>query len=1071
VVLIHGTGEGLIGGTSELLLYSMAENPKKNKMKHFLTIAAIGMCSSVLFSQSLDMDYLKGMKARSIGPGGMSGRVTAIDVQRNDPEVFYVGTASGGLWKTVNGGTNFIPVFDDQEVASIGAVAIDPSNPDVVWAGTGEGNPRNSLNGGHGIYKSPDGGRTWNLQGLENTRHIHRIIVHPGNPSVVYAGAIGSPWGPHPERGVYKTSDGGRSWKQVLYVNEQTGVADMVMDPVNPEKLFVAMWEHRRWPWFFKSGGPGSGLYMTVDGGETWKRLTEKDGLPEGELGRIGLAVAGGNPGYVYALVESKKNAIYRSTDGGYTWEKRGDSNIGDRPFYYADIYVDPANENRLYSLYSRVNVSEDGGKTFETLVGDNIHSDHHAWWIHPSDPGFMIDGNDGGLAITYDRGKNWRHVTNLPVSQFYHISVDMEVPYNVYGGMQDNGSWRGPGYVWSSGGIINTYWDFLLGGDGFDVVPVPGDPIYCYAMSQQGNVRRVNLETGETVDIKPAKTGEEELRFNWNAAIAQDPFDPNTIYFGSQFVHKSEDRGDSWVVISPDLTTNDTLKQKYNRSGGLTFDVTGAENHTTILAISPSPAEKGVIWVGTDDGNIQLTTDGGGSWINCSPRIGELPSGAWIPQIVPSLKNEGEAWVVVNNYRLNDYAPYLFHTTDFGKKWSRQLDATDVQGYVLSFAQDPEEPRLQFLGTECGLFVTIDGGARWTRWTSGFPTVPTMDLVIHPREHDLVIGTFGRSAYIIDDLTPLRALARDYGKITSGGVRVLEPPVATLAESRSAPGYYFTGDAYFKGENRSPGAMISYFAAVEENIQGKKDSVTIQVLDGEMNLVRTLKSVPENGLNRITWSLDRKGVRLNFSESGSSEGMQGRRGRTAGGEPGGGGNVLPGTYNIRLSFQGDTSLTSVLVVPDPRTDYDLEGMEAKQEKADRLLQKMDALNNGMARIRECRERYQLVEKIAGKDPSEEMVAAFALVKKQLDEISGKLFRDESIQGIYYPSDALYVQLSGTGSILGGNRPLTPNQNQKLDQYMSLADGAIEMINHFLDTGWSAYREAVNREGVSLFEE
>jgi hypothetical protein len=524
-------------------------------------------------------------------------------------------------------------------------------------------------------------------------------------------------------------------------------------------------------------------------------------------------------------------------------------------------------------------------------------------------------------------------------------------------------------------------------------------------------------------------------------------------------------------VVISPDLTTNDTLKQKYNRSGGLTFDVTGAENHTTILAISPSPAEKGVIWVGTDDGNIQLTTDGGGSWINCSPRIGELPSGAWIPQIVPSLKNEGEAWVVVNNYRLNDYAPYLFHTTDFGKKWSRQLDATDVQGYVLSFAQDPEEPRLQFLGTECGLFVTIDGGARWTRWTSGFPTVPTMDLVIHPREHDLVIGTFGRSAYIIDDLTPLRALARDYGKITSGGVRVLEPPVATLAESRSAPGYYFTGDAYFKGENRSPGAMISYFAAVEENIQGKKDSVTIQVLDGEMNLVRTLKSVPENGLNRITWSLDRKGVRLNFSESGSSEGMQGRRGRTAGGEPGGGGNVLPGTYNIRLSFQGDTSLTSVLVVPDPRTDYDLEGMEAKQEKADRLLQKMDALNNGMARIRECRERYQLVEKIAGKDPSEEMVAASALVKKQLDEISGKLFRDESIQGIYYPSDALYVQLSGTGSILGGNRPLTPNQNQKLDQYMSLADGAIEMINHFLDTGWSAYREAVNREGVSLFEE
>ena len=1045
-------------------------------MKHLITSVILLFFGAILFSQTLDMEYLKGMKARSIGPGGMSGRVTAIDVQLDDASLFYVGTASGGLWKTVNGGTNFKPVFDDQEVASIGAVAIDPSNPDVIWVGTGEGNPRNSLNGGYGIYKSLDGGRNWKLLGLEKTRHIHRIIVHPDNPEVVYVGAIGSPWGPHPERGVYKTTDGGKSWKQLLFVNELTGVADMVMDPNNPDKLFVALWEHRRWPWFFSSGGAGSGLHMTVDGGENWTEITHKEGLPKGELGRMGLAIAGGNSKYVYALVESKKNAIYRSTDGGYTWEKRGDKNIGSRPFYYADIFVDPANENRVYSLYSQVNISEDGGKSFSTLVGYNIHLDHHAWWIHPRDPSFMIDGNDGGLAITYDRGKNWRHVTNLPVSQFYHISVDMELPYNVYGGMQDNGSWRGPGYVWSRGGIINTYWDFLMGGDGFDVVPVPGDPKFCYAMSQQGNVSRCNLETGGMVDIKPVKRENEELRFHWNAAIAQDPFDANTIYFGSQFVHKSTDRGDSWETISPDLSTNDTTKQTYEESGGLTYDVTGAETHTTILAIAPSTVKEGVIWVGTDDGNIQLTTDGGASWTNCLPQIKEFPEGAWIPQIVPSTGNAGEATVVVNNYRQNDYAPYLYHTLDYGKKWNRLIDQTDVPGYVLSFALDPEEPRLRFLGTEYGLYVTIDGGEQWTKWTNGYPTVSTMDLVVHPREHDLVIGTFGRSAYVLDDIRPLRALARDHQKITSGDLFAVEAPVAYLADSRNAPGYYFTGDAYFEGENRDMGARISYFAKVKEKEgEEQKDSVTIQILDREMNPVRTLKSVPENGLNRTVWRLDRKGVRLNFNEKRGSSGGSGRFGRFGGsggsGEPGGGGYVLPGEYDLRIAYKGDTVKTTILVEPDPRVAYDMAGMQVKQEKVDQLLQKMEELNQGLSKIRRCKESYGLVKKLSGKELSDEMTEASGNMKKRLDVISKKLFRDESVQGFYYPSDALHVQMSGTYSILGSSKPLTENQLHRYDHYMKVADEALAMINEFLEVQWAAYRAAVEKEGVSVFGE
>ena len=1031
-------------------------------MKRFLFAILVLSTGMMVTAQPLDMELLKGMKARSIGPGGMSGRVTAIAVERRNDAVFYIGTASGGLWKTGNGGINFKPVFEKEKVSSIGAVAIDPSNEDIVWAGTGEGNPRNSLNGGYGIYKSLDGGRSWTLMGLEKTRHIHRIIVDPTDPDVVYVGAIGSPWGPHPERGVYKTTDGGQNWEKILYINELTGVADMVMDPHNPEKLFVAMWEHQRWPWFFKSGGAGSGLHMTVDGGAHWTRLTEKEGLPEGELGRIGLAFARNNSHYVYALIESKKNAIYRSEDGGYTWEKRGDRDMGNRPFYYSEIYVDPFNENRVYTLFSSVNVSEDGGKNFSPLLRDQIHLDHHAWWIDPENPAFMIDGNDGGMAITYDHGKNWRHVTNLPVSQFYHIRTDMELPYNVYGGMQDNGSWKGPGYVWSGGGIINTYWQFLIGGDGFDVLPVPGDPTTCYAMSQQGNVRRVDLETGNSVDIKPVCGGDTVLRFNWNAAIGQDPFHENTIYFGSQFVHRSGDRGDSWETISPDLTTNDTARQTYNKSGGLTYDVTGAENHTTILAISPSPVEKEVIWVGTDDGNIQVTRDGGVSWTNCSPRIRELPSGAWVPQIVPSEKVEGEAWVVVNNYRQNDYEPYLFHTTDFGRQWSRVVGASDVEGYVLSFAQDPRETRLQFLGTEQGLWVTIDGGATWTRWTVGFPTVPTMDMVIQPREQDLVIGTFGRSAFIIDDIEPLRALARDYDGITTSKICVFEPPVAYLADYKNGPGYYFTGDAYFEGENRPRGARISYYVHKGENSEKeKKDSVTIRVMDQQMKLVRTLKTVPENGLNRSVWYLDRKGVRVNFNERATGNPRR---------EQGGGGSVLPGPYTLQLTFRGDTVDTSIHVEPDPRRTYDMEGMRLKQQRTDQLLDRLGDLNSALSKIRECRESYELVTRLAGDDVSDQLKEATQSMKEELDRISKLVFRDESIQGIYDPPDALYVRMGGTYSITGAVRPLTGNQLKKLEQYLSLADEIIGMINHFVENQWASYKTSVAAEHISLIE-
>ena len=539
-----------------------------------LVLVWMMITSVTLFSQDFSMEVVKGMQPRSIGPGGMSGRVTAIDVVHSNPEIMYVGTASGGLWKSSSGGVTWHPIFDKEVTASIGAVAIQQSNPSVIWVGTGEGNPRNSLNGGYGIYKSLDGGRSWKSMGLENTRHIHRVVIDPTNPNTVYAAAIGSPWGNHPERGVYKTTDGGNTWNLILHTNTSSGAADLIMDPTNPNKLIAAMWEHKRDPWFFNSGGQGSGLYITHDGGNNWKKITDKEGLPEGELGRIGIAIAPSKPAIIYALIEAKKNALYKSEDGGFSWKMINDKGeIGDRPFYYSEIYVDPQNENRLYSIFTYVNVSQDGGKSFEMLmpaygVSNGVHPDHHAWWIHPENGNFMIDGNDGGMNITYDGGKTWRFIGNLPVAQYYHINTDNEYPYNVYGGMQDNGSWRGPAYVWKAQGIRNSYWQEISFGDGFDVVPDKDDSRYGYTMSQQGNVQRYDHVTGNNYGVKPTHPDPKVyLRYNWNSAIGQDPFNNSTVYFGSQFVHKSTDKGLTWKIISPDLTTNDPEKQKQSES------------------------------------------------------------------------------------------------------------------------------------------------------------------------------------------------------------------------------------------------------------------------------------------------------------------------------------------------------------------------------------------------------------------------------------------------------------------------------------------------------------------------
>ncbi|MET6991730.1 WD40/YVTN/BNR-like repeat-containing protein [Sediminicola arcticus] len=1056
-----------------------------------LVMLFASLCTS---AQQFTMDMVQDLKPRNIGPAGMSGRVTAIDAVHDNPDVMYVGTASGGLWKSTSGGIKWEPIFNKEVTASIGAVAIQQSNPSVIWVGTGEGNPRNSLNGGYGIYKSLDGGKNWISMGLEKTRHIHRIVIDPTDPNTVYVGAIGSPWGEHPERGVFKTTDGGATWEKILFVNNKTGVADLVMDPTNPNKLIAAMWEHKRDPWFFKSGGEGSGLHMTHDGGKTWKKLTEKEGLPKGELGRIGIAIARNKPNVVYALVEAKKNALYKSTDGGFKWEKINDKeDIGNRPFYYSEIYVDPQNENRVYSVFTYINVSEDGGKNFKELMpaygADNgVHPDHHAWWIHPENGQFMMDGNDGGMNITKDGGQSWRFIGNLPVAQFYHISTDNEFPYNVYGGMQDNGSWRGPAYVWKEQGIRNSYWQEIAFGDGFDVVPDKDDSQFGYAMSQQGYVSRYDWKTGNNYIVRPTPPdAETKLRFNWNSGIGQDPFDNSTVYFGSQFVHKSTDKGLTWKVISPDLTTNDPEKQKQSESGGLTMDATGAENHCTILVIEPSSIEKDMMWIGTDDGRVHYTQNGGTTWTEVTANIKGLPAGSWIPQIRASSKNKGEALLIANDYRRFNYTPYAYRTKNYGKTWERIVDQSDVKGYTLSIIEDTENPNLMFMGTDDGLYVTMDAGTQWQKWTEGFPTVSTKDLAIHPREQDLVIGTFGRAAWVLDDIRPLRAITSDK-TILNKEISIFTPPTAYQAAYQQPTGSRFGADDLYNGENRKEGAMITYYLKEGKKADSKddkkedndgeeskeedkkdvktKDSIAFNIYDGD-RLIRTLKyKTPEKaGFHRIYWRMDEKGP------DRASRKISKRKTEPSGVK------VKPGTYKVVISYGEATGETMIEVKSDPRLDVSTASINEIYEISKTLEGYAQTAANAVKQLAESKvvaEQSQKDLKELDKEKYKDQIKASSDIIKEIDTVMALyLGKDDKRQGITRNPEITVMQRIGvaSGYVESRQNGITTTE-KKLVQYAEeeLAK-ALEATNTFFDTKWKNYRVSIEQLDNSPFKE
>ena len=1047
---------------------------------------------------------LEGFDFRNVGPAGMSGRVTAIDVVLKEPDHIYIGSASGGVWESKNGGIDWKPIFDDQPSLAIGAIKINQQNPSEIWVGTGEGNPRNSHNSGKGIFRTLNGGKTWTHMGLAETKTIHRILIDEHDPATVYVGAAGSAWGPNPERGVFKTTNSGKTWERILFSNDRSGIGDMVMDPTNPRKIIAALYEYGRTPWDFTSGGVGSGMYVTIDGGENWKKLTSEDGLPKGNLGRIGLAIAASNPDIIYALIEAKENGLYKSTDGGDKWTLVTTKNIGNRPFYYHEIYVDPKNENRIWNLFSNVTKSEDGGKTFMPAFnfGAGVHPDHHAFWIHPDDPDYMLDGNDGGLSISRDGGANWYFCPNLPLGQFYHINIDNEYPYNIYGGMQDNGSWTGPAFVLKSGGIRNQDWRELYFGDGFDVLPKLSNTRYGWAMSQGGYLAYYDKETGFNQFVRPVHPEGTKLRFNWNAAIAAVPTEPCGIYYGSQFLHKSLDCGLSWEIISPDLTTNDTSKQLQSKSGGLTIDATSAENHTTIISIAPSALDRNVIWVGTDDGNLQLTRDGGKTWINLVSRLPGCPTGVWIPQIEVSSYNAGEAFVVVNHYRRNDWRPYLYHTTDYGTTWKNIVDEKQVTSFVQSVVQDPVEPNLLFLGADDGLYVSFDKGTTWQRFPSKvFPRVSTMDLKIHPTDHSLAIGTFGRALWVLDNLLPLREIAKNRS-VLDQSFNIYPIPEVTQASMRSVDGIRFAGAAEFKGENRgSQARMLVYVKPAEkkdttkveapaEKLKTKKksaaekeianaepvardttkkkeeekdkDLLKLTILDSKGDTMRRLNEKLKEGWNTITWDLSRKGVRFPSRNEPAKDAS----------DPSGE-YVLPGVYKIVGRFNKHIDSTSISVRLDPRLAITTSDLGKRSDVVKDFQKEVDVAHRAFRALQDMKKDIKMTETMITNAPDSiqtKIKDKHKDLNKKIGEIEVKFMEPEDTKGYTNPTN-LGTYLGSTSSYLNtslGNPGA--NAMYMLNLTKAEVEKVVKDVNAFMDNEWTAYKVFLNQWEWPLFK-
>jgi photosystem II stability/assembly factor-like uncharacterized protein len=1040
------------------------------------TVLPLGLAAPAMAQQDL-AGVLARLEWREIGPTIMGGRIADIAAVESNPAVFYVGAATGGVWKTTNAGTTFAPLFDGQPTGSVGDVTVAPSNPNIVWVGSGEPQNRQSSPWGNGAYKSTDAGRTWQHMGLAATHHIARIQIHPGNPDIVYVAAVGHLWGANEERGVFRTTDGGKTWAKVLYVDQHTGAIDLAMDPGDPNTLFAAMYQRQRTGWGFNGGGPGSGIYRTTDGGDSWTELTE--GLPDGDKGRIGLDIYRRDGNLVYAVVEAdarapgrggfgqqggdapRRNGVYRSWDRGDTWEQVSETN--NRPMYYSQIRVDPNDPNRIYLGGSSLYRSSDGGKTFTSDAARGVHSDHHALWIDPNNSDHLLLGGDGGVSVSWDRSDHWRQLENLPLAQFYNVDVDMREPYFVCGGLQDNGSWCGPSNTWSSQGIRAHDWYNVGGGDGFHTSIDPRDPSVVFAESQTGNLLRFDLTARERQTIRPSPAPTEDdpspsYRFNWNAPLVMSAHDPATIYYGGHVLLKSTDRGFSWEEISPDLTKGidrgELSIMGVQGTAPMMSPNDGISTYGNLTTIAESPVDPQLLYVGTDDGNVQMSRDGGATWTDLTPRFRGVPERIYVSRVVASRHNAGTVYVTFDGHRNDDFAAYAFVSDDFGRSFRAIADGLPAGWSVNVIAEHPRQRDLLFLGNEIGVYVSIDRGQHWTRLKNNLPTVPVDDIKIHPRDNDLILGTHGRGVWILDDITPLeeltpRVLAADahlFGIRSAVSYNPYRPQgwtPGTWESPNPEAGVYVR---YYLGHDLAAPATVAAGSGNGSPTLDGKGQVRFTIVAPNGDVVRELEGPGDPGIQQVVWDL-RYAPPYEVPEEDEEEGGFGR------GTPRGP-KVLPGTYTVRMTAAGHSATRDVEVRLDPRVTISEADLRARQDVLMDVYRLQKPVYEAGVAVRSLTEQLGAIRRMLREHPDvpDTIQTQAGTMGRELREIGSAISQASGGRGV--------------GSIEGSTTRPTAEQRRLVDFAWEHLPPLLERLNAIITERMPALYRQLDAHGV-----
>jgi len=1019
-------------------------------------------------------DVAAALKFRNIGPAIGGGRVSAVVGIPGQPNIYYIGAAGGGVFKTTDGGFSWKAIFEKEPVSSIGAIALAPSNPNLVWVGTGESNVRNNVLNGKGVYYSPDGGATWKCMGLTDAGQISQITIDPNNPKIVFVAALGHAWAPNEERGLYKTIDGGLTWKKVLFINDTTGISDVVMQPDNPEVMLAAAWQFVRYPWALNDGGNGSGIYQSKDGGDTWQKISE--GLPKGLLGRISLATSLSNPEHVYSLIESKKGVLWDSHDFGTHWQMVSNNHqLNVRPFYFSRMEVAPNDDQKIYFLSFLITVSTDGGKTVKS-INKGIHVDHHAIWIDPKNPERIIEGNDGGVYLSMNGGDSWHFSNNLPIEQFYQVALDTNYAYNLGGGLQDNNAWYGPSRNLNGGSVDGSGWYVVAGGDGEYVVPAPSNPSIIYAESQDGFVQRLDTKTGITKQIRPyffdtsdKIPSELEYRFNWTTPIAVSSKDADEIYLGANVLFRSNDGGENWKTISPDLTRNDKTKQQLS-GGPINKDISGAENYGTILSIGLSDVDSNVVWIGTDDGQVQVTKDGGKTWINVTKNIPDLPEWGRVYQIDVSPFDPSTSYIAVDRHMLDDSKPYVFKTNDYGKSWQSISKGLPNDSYAIVVREDPNQKGFLVAGTETGLYYSDKDGESWKPLKSNFPTVPVFDLKFAKKNHDLVVATHGRGIYICDNVTPLEELR-------------------SAAESKLKlfsvlPSYLF--NVWYKGgfdesgkytaPNPPGGAVIDYFIqdsikATKEEIAKHQTPVKIEITDANDAPVDTLYGTEHKGINRIIWNLNYSSGRFYAADTAHGRHANFHAGPTA----------LPGKYKITVEFNGEKESQSFDLNPDPRIPYNYDEAKKQFDATKEVQDEISSMNDMLNRIDNLHgqiENIHKVIKLVSENGSEDLYKPLLNSSHDIDSIltsiKDTVMETKSQPGVgeddIHHLSRLRNWVYNLRYWLSGDYDSAPNEmlKDKMSELRIELNGFIEKFNNILGSDIPSYNKLAEEKNIPV---